>query len=157
MADDDLDLAARALRRGVLSLARRLQAERAANGLSLAKISVLGHLARRGELTPSALAAADRLRPQSLTRVLAELEADGLISRTRDLIDGRQRWVALTPLGRSTLAADMRQRDEWLAATMGRSLTEGERDLLVRAAAILERLAEVTESSPGSSGHHADL
>jgi DNA-binding MarR family transcriptional regulator len=163
MADDDLDddlgPAARTLRRGVMSLARRLRAERATNGLSLAKISVLGHLARRGELTPSALAAADRLRPQSLTRVLAELESDGLISRTRDAADGRQRRVALTPLGRSMLAADMRQRDEWLAATMGELLTKSERDLLVRAAELLERLADAgtaTESSPGSSTRRAD-
>jgi DNA-binding MarR family transcriptional regulator len=155
MADDDLAAIARTLRRGVMSLARRLRAERAADGLSLAKISVLGHLARRGELTPSALAAADRLRPQSLTRVLAELESEGLITRTRDAADGRQRRVALTPLGRSTLAADMRQRDEWLTAAMGRSVTEEERDLLVRAADLLERLAEVRESSPGSSAPRA--
>jgi DNA-binding MarR family transcriptional regulator len=140
--DEGLDPAARTLRRGVMSLARRLRAERAADGLSLTKISVLGHLARRGELTPSTLAAADRLRPQSLTRVLAELEADGLVTRTRDAADGRQRWVALTSLGRSMLAADMRQRDEWLAVAMGRSLTGDERDLLIRAAALLERLAD---------------
>ncbi len=157
---NELGPVARTLRRGVMSLARRLRAERAANGMSLAKISVLGHLARRGELTPSTLAAADRLRPQSLTRVLAELETDGLITRTRDAADGRQRRVALTPLGRSMLAADMRQRDEWLAAAMGRSLTGDERDLLVRAAALLERLADdaearPTESSPGSSAPRA--
>jgi len=106
-----VDDQARRLRRGVLRLSRRLQAERAPGGLSLTKISMLGHLARRGSLTPGELAAADRLRPQSVTRVLAELERDGLIARSTDLSDGRQRRLHLTEAGRGALQADMRSRD----------------------------------------------
>src|SRR5205814_9771356 len=71
MPDEDL-AAAQTLRRATLRLSRRLQAERDEHGLSLTKISVLGHLARKGPLSAGALAAADRLKPQSLTRVLAD-------------------------------------------------------------------------------------
>jgi len=121
-------------------LSRRLQAERSPDGLSLTKISILGHLARRGELTASELAAADRLRPQSLTRVLAELERDGLVAAERDPADARQRRLRLTFTGRADLVADMRQRDAWLATAMADALSPTERDLVILAAALIERL-----------------
>jgi DNA-binding MarR family transcriptional regulator len=130
------------VRRGVLVLSRRLQAERSPQGLSLTKISLLGHLARRGDLTPGDLAAADRLRPQSVTRVLAELEEDGHIVRVRDQSDGRQRRLRLTTAGRAALGSDLRQRDVWLAGAMADVLSPTERDLLVLAAGLLERLGE---------------
>lgn len=131
------------LRRAVQRLSRRLQAERSAHGMSLTKISVLGHLARRGDLTLSELAAADRLRPQSLTRVLAELRRDGLIEDAPDGgADRRQRRLRVTGAGRAALADDMRQRDEWLAAAMARLLSPTERDLLRLSASLLDRLAD---------------
>ncbi|MFB9410114.1 MarR family winged helix-turn-helix transcriptional regulator [Dactylosporangium matsuzakiense] len=139
-ADPDLS-AARAVRRATQRLSRRLQLQRAADGLSLTKISLLGHLARKGPLAAGALAAADRLQPQSVTRVLAELEADGHIERLEHVADKRRRVFAITDPGRAALREDMRERDEWLASTM-HGLTPGERDALLRAAAILERLAD---------------
>jgi DNA-binding MarR family transcriptional regulator len=133
---------AASLRDGVLRLSRRLQGERSAAGLSLTKISMLGHLARRGPLTPSALAAADRLQPQSVTRVLAELVRDGLAERFPDPTDGRQHRLRITAAGRAALVADMRQRDEWLAGALDRELTDAERTLLAEAADLLARLGD---------------
>ena len=141
MPDEDL-AAAQTLRRATLRLSRRLQAERDEHGLSLTKISVLGHLVRKGPLPAGALAAADRLKPQSLTRVLAELEEAGLIARDEDPRDRRQRRFSITEAGRRAGAADMRRRDEWLAHAIGRALSPVERDLVVLAASLLERLAE---------------
>jgi DNA-binding MarR family transcriptional regulator len=139
--DEDLD-AAQVLRRATLRLSRRLQAERDEHGLSLTKISVLGHLLRRGPLSAGALAAADRLKPQSLTRVLAELETAGLIKREADPHDRRQRRFSITEAGRQAGAADMRRRDEWLAHAIGRALTPVERNLVVLAAELIDRLAD---------------
>src|SRR6201998_2358034 len=73
--------AATEIRRGVISLARRLRLERSEAGLTALELSVLGHLHRRGPLTPGELAATERVQPQSLTRTLAALEAGGLVSR----------------------------------------------------------------------------
>jgi DNA-binding MarR family transcriptional regulator len=143
--DEDLD-AARALRRATLRLSRRLQAERDEHALSLTKISVLGHLMRRGPLPAGALAAADRLKPQSLTRVLAELETAGLIERNPDARDRRQHRFSITEAGRRAGAADMRSRDEWLARSIGGSLTPVERHMVVLAAELIERLAEENPS-----------
>src|SRR5580700_7639009 len=80
------------LRRGVTSLARRLRTERSPERLSLGKLSVLSHLWHYGPSTPGAVAEAERLQPQSLTRVFAELEQAGLVTRRRSPDDGRQ-WV----------------------------------------------------------------
>jgi DNA-binding MarR family transcriptional regulator len=132
--------AASVVRRGVQTLARRLQGERSPHALSLTKTSMLSHLARHGELTPGELAAADRLRPQSVTRVLAELERDGLAVRIRDEADGRQRRLRLTDQGRRALIEDMLERDDWLDRAMADLLSPIERDLVVLAAGLLERL-----------------
>jgi len=133
---------AASLRDGVQRLSRRLQGERSASGLSLTKISMLGHLTRRGPLSPSALAAADRLQPQSVTRVLGELVRDGLAQRVPDQTDGRQHRLRITAAGRAALVADMQERDEWLAGALERELTAAERDLLADAGDLLARLGD---------------
>ncbi|SDL74365.1 MarR family winged helix-turn-helix transcriptional regulator [Nonomuraea jiangxiensis] len=128
------------IRRVVVRLSRRLRAERGADALSANKIAVLGHLRRNGPMTAGALAAADRQRPQSLTRVFAELEDEGLITRSADESDRRQIMVDITSAGREALVADMADRDAWLSSAMA-ALTETERGVLRLAAALMERLA----------------
>ncbi|MFI1050063.1 MarR family winged helix-turn-helix transcriptional regulator [Streptomyces griseoruber] len=135
------------IRQGVVRLARRLSAERPAEGLSLNKSSVLAHLRRNGPMSAGALAAADHQQPQSLTRVFAELERDGLISRTRDEHDGRQRVLELTEAGRDALAEDMARRDAWLDVALA-DLTETERQVLLLAARLLRRLADSPAELP---------
>lgn len=139
---DPLLIEADAVRDGVQRLNRRLQGERSATGLSLTKISLLGHLVRHGPQSPSALAARDRLQPQSVTRVLAELQRDGLVDRHPDPADRRVRRIGITARGRAVLRADMRERDEWLAGALERELTLEERELLGRAAELLARLGD---------------
>ncbi|MER6352299.1 MarR family transcriptional regulator [Streptomyces sp. NPDC001634] len=54
-----------------------------AGSLSPHQLGVLGQLHRHGPATPGEIAAAERQRPQSLTRVFAELEGEGLIPANR--------------------------------------------------------------------------
>jgi DNA-binding MarR family transcriptional regulator len=134
--------AAAAVRRGVMSLGRRLKLERPPGGRTSLELSVLGHLHRRGPLTPGEIAAAERVQPQTLTRTLTGLESAGIISRTDHPEDGRRSLLTLTDSGRGALRADMAERDSWLAAAMSASLTSTESELLRLAAALLERLAD---------------
>ncbi|MFI5957814.1 MarR family winged helix-turn-helix transcriptional regulator [Cryptosporangium sp. NPDC051539] len=128
------------IRRGVTRLARRLRVERPPSALSANKIAVLAALYRSGPSTPGAIAAAEHQQPQSLTRVFADLEADGLVLRVRSETD-RRAWVLhLTDAGRDALHSDMAQRDAWLAVALD-DLTEAERGLLEVAAGLLEDLA----------------
>jgi DNA-binding MarR family transcriptional regulator len=129
------------LRRAVARLGRRLRAERSDTSVSTGKISVMSHLLRRGPLTPSELAAAEFVQPQSLSRPLAELEQAGLVSRTPDTTDRRQYLVAITEEGRRTISRDVAGRDAWLALALD-SLTVAERGVLHIAARLMDRLAD---------------
>lgn len=130
------------IRRSVNGLSRRMRAERLPDGLPNGKLGALAHLFRSGPGTPSAMAAALHVQPQSLTRTLAALEEDGLVTRTRDAVDGRQYRIELTPAGYEAMARDVAHRDAWLRARMESRLSETEREVLRLAAALLDRLAE---------------
>jgi DNA-binding MarR family transcriptional regulator len=140
-ADDAHAAAATEIRRGVISLARRLRLERDEARLTALELSVLGHLHRRGPLTPGELATAERVQPQSLTRALAALEAAGLASREPDPADGRRSLLAIAEPGLTALRTEMTQRDAWLAAAMAAELTTTEIGLLRLAGGLLDRLA----------------
>jgi DNA-binding MarR family transcriptional regulator len=133
--------AATQLRRGVTRLARRLRAERGPDALSANKIGVLAHLLRAGPTTPGEIAAAERQLPQSLTRVFAELESDGLVVRSPSEHDRRAALLHLTPAGHDALARDMAVRDRWLAGTLT-GLGPAEIELLRQAGPLMERLAD---------------
>lgn len=131
------------LRLSVMRLRRRLAAERHPdNDLSMNAMAVLGALFRQGDLTVGALAAHERVQPPSMTRVVNALAERGHVDRRADADDGRKVLVTLTDLGRATVLADRRRRDEWLATALA-SLSPDERAALRGAAPILERLARL--------------
>lgn len=127
--------------RGVLSLGRRLRATRPEGSASMAAIALLATLRRRGPMTAVALAAAERLRPQSLTRLLNGLERDGLIARAPGATDRRERVIAPTRRGLAMLKADMMARRRWLGRAMAATLSKAERAALLDASDLLLRLA----------------
>jgi DNA-binding MarR family transcriptional regulator len=140
------------IRRGVNRLDRRLRSEGPPDGLALGKLSILGHLARAGRaMTPTELAAADRLQPQSLTRVLADLERDSLVARRPDGADGRRFRIAITAAGRSALRRDMHQREAWLARAMEYELSPTEQGVLRLAGELMDRLADAPAVKTASS------
>jgi DNA-binding MarR family transcriptional regulator len=133
------DLAAR-LRLAIARTARRLRQEAGAE-LSPSQTTALATIDRHGPLTPSELAARERIQRPTVTRVIARLEERGLVQRTRDPQDGRSSLVALAPAGRELLARGRTRKDAYLARRL-RELDAEERAALERAAAILERLLE---------------
>jgi DNA-binding MarR family transcriptional regulator len=130
------------LRQAMAQLGRRLRAERVSHGLSRSRLSLLNLLAAGGPMTASALAAAERLQPQSLTRMLSRLEADGLIVRNPDDTDRRQVRIDITGEGVAVLDEDNDRREAWLARTMAERLTPTEQELIRLAAGLMERLAD---------------
>jgi DNA-binding MarR family transcriptional regulator len=138
-ASSDTALAS-ALRLAVMRLARRMRAERADTSLTLTQLAALATLERRGPLTPGELAAAERVSPPSMTRIAASLEAAGLATRTDHPSDGRQVLLAASPAGVDLLREDRRRRDAWLSQRL-RELEPADRDVLRRAADVLDRLA----------------
>ena len=132
----DTVLAATALRRAVTGLGRRLRAERGGPVGALG-LSVLGRLHTSGASTAGALAAAERLQPQSLTRTLAGLAERDLIRRRRDPDDGRQFVIEITRAGSALLLERVTDGDRWLSAELARAFTPVEQRILALAADIL--------------------
>jgi DNA-binding MarR family transcriptional regulator len=135
----DVSLTASELRVVLGQLMRRLRAE---HRFSLAHGSVLGRLDREGAMSTSDLAAAERVRPQSMAQTVSELEADGLISRHPDPADGRRALLELTEKGRRTLQVDRRQREGWLIQAIVDGFDEHEQQVLAEAVPLIARLAD---------------
>jgi DNA-binding MarR family transcriptional regulator len=153
--DEGLPTAATALRQGATRLARRLRIERPEAAQTSLEMGILAHLSRRGPTTPGALAAAERVQPQSLTRTLASLERQLLAVRQPDDRDHRRSLLAITDAGRQALARDMRGRDAWLARAMTLRLSRAEQELLRIAGELMDRLADTdTDTDAGDLGVH---
>ena len=140
--EEDLTTAVREVRQGVARLARRLRRQPQSHGVSPLGISVLSRLYQHRALTPRALADAERVTPQTLTRVLAGLVEADLVTRQGDPSDGRQSLLEITPAGLAVLRADSAAREEWLAAAMGNALTPAEQQIVRIAAKLMDRLAD---------------
>ncbi len=135
----DVALSASELRVVLGQLLRRLRAE---HQFPISQGTVLARLEREGPATTSALAAAERVRPQSMAQTIAELGAAGLVARSPDPTDGRQILIELTERGRTTLAEERARREGWLAHAIESELTVEEQETLLRALPILGRLAQ---------------
>jgi DNA-binding MarR family transcriptional regulator len=135
------DLATR-LRLGITRTARRLRQE-ARTDLSPTLSAALATIAQHGPLTPSELAAREGVRRPTATRLLARLEAPGLVARTADPQDGRSSRVAVTPEGEALLAQIRNRKDAYLARRL-RALSPEDRATLRRASEILERMLDDT-------------
>ncbi len=144
----DPELATR-LRLAVTRMARRLRQESGGIGpeLSPTLTSALATIDRGGPLTPSALAAAERIQRPTATRIVGRLEAQGLVERSADPDDGRVCFVATTSDGRALLKRIRTRKSEFLAKRL-KALTPAEQETLTQAAELLERLLEEPARAP---------
>jgi DNA-binding MarR family transcriptional regulator len=124
----------------VVRLSRRLRSQRTDETVSLSQISAMATLHRCGPMTPSELAASERVRPPSMTRVIAALEEAGWVSRRDHPTDGRQSIIELSASGAELLAAEVTAKERWLNKRLA-ELTDPERETLARATEIIDRMA----------------
>ena len=132
--------AARDLRVVVGRLRRRLREVYDARELTPSQTSVLSRLGKDGAASASDLAAAERVRPQSVAATLSALDERGLLERRPDPDDGRRQLVSLSEGGREIFEDRRRAGEEWLAQAMQDLFTEAERDTVIEAMALLDRL-----------------
>ena len=131
----DQELAAR-LRHALARSARRLRQE-AGTGLSPSLLAALTTIEGHGPLTPSELAARERVQRPTVTRIVFRLEQAGLVTRAADPADGRSSLITVTPAGRALLAAARTRKDAFLSERLD-ALAPEDRATLERAAALLE-------------------
>ena len=128
------------LRHAIARAARRLRQE-SGTDLSASLTAALATIERHGPLTPSELAARERVRRPTVTRVVYRLEEAGLVTRAPDPTDGRSALLTVAPAGRALLAAARTRKDAFLSERLD-SLSVEDRATLERAAALLEGLLE---------------
>jgi len=132
--------AARDLRVVVSRVRRRLKEVYDSGDLTPSQTSVLSRLDKDGAASASDLAAAERVRPQSMAATLAALDERGLIQRRADPGDGRRQLISLSDAGREFIDDSRQAREEWLSRAFQDRYTEAERRTLVEALALLDRL-----------------
>jgi DNA-binding MarR family transcriptional regulator len=128
------------LHSAAIHLLRSLRVEDRASGLSGPRLSALSVVVFAGPLTMSALAQAEQVQPPTITKLVREMERDGLVERVRDRDDRRVLMVRATARGRQLLEEGRRRRVVRLAAAL-EALPQRDRKLVARAAELIDRLA----------------
>ncbi len=128
------------LRLTIARTARRLRQE-AGTELSPSLTAALATVERHGPMTPSEVAARERIQRPTATRLLARLAEAGWVARTPAPEDGRSALVSVTPAGRDLLAT-LRSRKTAFLASRIEDLDDADRATLERAAQILDGMLE---------------
>ncbi|MEY9852548.1 DNA-binding MarR family transcriptional regulator [Leifsonia sp. EB41] len=109
-------------------------------GLSAQQSSALARIGKGEGNTASRLAELEGVRPQSMATTIASLEELGLVVRTPDPTDGRRQLVSLTDAGREAESGNLDARREWLVQAMEERLTEDERQTVLAATVLIDKL-----------------
>ena len=123
-----------------IRLLRSLRAVDVQSGVSGPKLSLLSVLVFGGPMSLRQLADAQQVRPPTMTRLVQDAEAEGLVRRRADPSDGRRHVVEASAAGRKLLQTGRARRLAEIEGRLNR-LKADDRRALARAVAALERLA----------------
>jgi DNA-binding MarR family transcriptional regulator len=127
------------LRISITRLSRRLRGQ-GTSLLTATQHAALAAVERHHAMTPRELAEHEKVRPPSMTRVIAALEEQELLVRSPHPTDGRQVILNVTEKGRDLLKEQRRRKQAWLTQRL-KELTPEQRAILRQAAPILEKLS----------------
>jgi DNA-binding MarR family transcriptional regulator len=136
--------AATELMKAMTRLRARLRIESAPSEMSLtwSQLTTLGRIVDEGPTTTSALAQAEHVRRQSMAETLTALQADGLISSAPDPSDGRKIVITATRKAKALSKSIPATRGAWLNVAIRELLDPAEQQLLLKAAAVMNRIAD---------------
>jgi DNA-binding MarR family transcriptional regulator len=128
------------LHSAAIHLLRQVRKQDAATAEGPARLSALSVLVFGGPMTLGQLAAAEGVKPPTMTRIVKGLETSGLAARAGDPKDARRIQIRPTAKGKRLMQRGREGRIRYLTASM-EGLTGDELKLLARAAEKMERLA----------------
>ncbi|MBW3669866.1 MAG: MarR family transcriptional regulator [Actinobacteria bacterium] len=140
----DLTGVASRMRMVVMRLARRVRQEALGGDVSFSMLTALATVERRGAVTLGELAAAERVQPPSMTKIVARLEELGLVVREVDPDDRRVARVHATRDGRRLVERSRSRGSAYIAGRLA-TLAPEERAVVEAALPVLERLLEHDE------------
>ncbi|MFI9505070.1 MarR family winged helix-turn-helix transcriptional regulator [Nocardia sp. NPDC052566] len=123
-------------------LRRRLRELDADDDITPSQAAVLSRLDKDGPASTSDLAAAERVRPQSMAVTVAALERAEFVQRRPDPTDGRRQLISLTATGHHRVLGDRAARQEWLARTLQDRCTEAQRRTIIEALTLLDDITQ---------------
>ena len=145
----------------LLTTAARLIQRRQDNALAPLGLTRAAVIALEGiaphPLNQEQLAAKVQVQSQTLGRVLARLEGEGLVTRTRSLADRRQFEVKLTPAGKAALAAARKAERDALPPDIDLPGWETLHGQLARFVAALQTSPRSSALRPVRPGSHRPL
>jgi DNA-binding MarR family transcriptional regulator len=122
-----------------IHLLRKLRREDADSGLNAPRLSALSVIVFAGPVTLGDLAAAEQVRPPTMTRIVDALVELGLAAKNRNAADGRSTLITPTPAGKMLLIEGRERRVRTLARQID-ALSPGDRATLQQAAEILKNV-----------------
>ncbi|GAB3799667.1 hypothetical protein GCM10028798_13050 [Humibacter antri] len=126
------------LRVAIGRLVRSVRAQ--STGRPRAHAEALAQLDAEGAQTIAQLATRRGVRHQGMSRAIAELERNGLVSRASNPADGRGFVISLTESGRVALERGRDVRRDLLAHAITERLDDDERELLRRVPDLLRKI-----------------
>jgi DNA-binding MarR family transcriptional regulator len=129
-----------ALHSAAIHLLRGVRKEDLHTGVGPARLSALSVLVFAGPMRLTDLARIEQVKPPTMTKVVAGLEAGGLVKRRLDADDGRAVKLEATARGTKLLQNGRRRRVARLAAALD-GLERKEVEILDRAAELIERVS----------------
>ena len=132
------------LMKAMTRLRARLRAESAPSDRSWnwSQLTTLGRIVANGPATTSDLAQAEHVRRQSMGEIIVALRAGGLVESKADPSDGRKILIHATPRGHALSQTIPAAREAWLGSAITGMLDPDEQRTLLKAAAIMNRLAD---------------
>jgi DNA-binding MarR family transcriptional regulator len=125
------------LHSAAIHVLRRVRKQDTATGEGPARLSALSVLVFGGPMTLGQLAAAEQVKPPTMTRIINGLERSGLATRIADTRDARRVQIRATDKGVRLLQTARNRRIGYLADHLG-TLSVKERTTLAQAVGILE-------------------
>jgi len=122
-----------------IHLLRKLRREDAASGLNAPRLSALSVVVFAGPVTLGDLAAAEQVRPPTMTRIVDALAKLGLVVKKKNAQDARSTLIHATAAGKKLLIQGRERRVRALAAQIA-VLDSEERKILGRGAEVLRRV-----------------
>jgi DNA-binding MarR family transcriptional regulator len=127
------------LHSAAIRLLRMLRKEDQASGISGPRLSALSVLVFGGSTSLAELAAAEQVKPPTMSRIVEGLVRGGLATREPDPANRRMVRIAATPEGTKLLEAGRQRRVRALTQRLNR-LADSEQRALARASELLERV-----------------
>jgi DNA-binding MarR family transcriptional regulator len=145
--------AADELMKSMTRLRARLRSESAPTQMAAtwSQLTTLARIIAEGPTTTSALAQAEHVRRQSMAETVAALRANGLVASEPDPSDRRKTLIMATEKGQQLTATIPAAREAWLSSAIRASLDADEQQTLLKAAAIMNRIADSTPAQPARS------